>query len=349
MTAMPPRIGAVATAVPPHRLGQQEIAARAAALFDGRVADFARYRTAYANAAIATRHSCVPAEWYAAPHSFAERNDLFIEHATGLLAEAADATLARAGLRHADIDMLVVVSTTGVATPSLDARLLDVRPFRRDVERMPLFGLGCAGGVGGLARTARLARSEPGALALLLVVELCGLTFRLADASKSNVIATALFGDGAAGVVLGTGLEGPAVVASGEWTWEESLDVMGWQVGDDGLGVLFSRDIPHLVRTRLRDAAAHTLGRHGLSLADIDGHICHPGGAKVLDALEAVYGVAPGGMNHARAVLRDYGNMSAATVLFVLEAAFAGCLAGRHLMSALGPGFTASFAVLEGA
>ncbi|MBM3561534.1 MAG: type III polyketide synthase [Alphaproteobacteria bacterium] len=348
MTATP-RIAAVATAVPPYRLGQTEIAARAAALFGDRVADFARYLPAFANAAIATRHSCVPAEWYGRQHDFAERNDLFIEHATALLAEAADATLARAGLRHADIDMLVVVSTTGVATPSLDARLLEVRPFRRDVERMPIFGLGCAGGVGGLARAARLARSEPGALALLLVVELCGLTFRLADASKSNVIATALFGDGAAGAVLGTGLDGPAIVASGEWTWEESLGVMGWQVGNDGLGVLFSHDIPHLVRTRLRDAAEHTLRRHGLALADIDCHICHPGGAKVLDALEAVYGVASGGMTQARAVLRDHGNMSAATVLFVLEAALAGGLAGRHLMSALGPGFTASFAVLEGA
>ncbi|MGE0256576.1 MAG: type III polyketide synthase [Alphaproteobacteria bacterium] len=347
--AAPPRIGAVATAVPPYRLGQQEIASRVTALFGDRVADFARYLPAYANAAIATRHSCVPVEWYGEAHSFAERNDLFITHATRLLAETADGTLARAGRRHEDVDMLVVVSTTGVATPSLDARLLEQRPFRRDVERTPLFGLGCAGGVGGLARAARLAKSAPGTLALLLVVELCGLTFRLGDASKSNVIATALFGDGAAGVLLGTGLDGPALVASGEWTWEDSLDVMGWEVGDDGLGVLFSRDIPHLVRSRLREAAERALARNGLSLADIGGHLCHPGGAKVIDALEEVYGLAPGGMGHARAVLRDYGNMSAATVLFVLAAAMADGLPGRHLLSALGPGFTASFAVLEGA
>jgi len=192
-----------------------------------------------------------------------------------------------------------------------------------------------------------LARVTPGTRVLYLVVELCALTFRYGDNRRSNVVASALFGDGAAAALISTEGEGPVFGASGEHTWANTLDIMGWQVEEDGLGVLFSRDIPALVRSELTPVLAAFLKRQGIALADLAGTICHPGGAKVIDALEVAFGQAPGAMVAARSVLRDFGNMSAATVLFVLERTLGIAERGRYLMSALGPGFTAGFQLLE--
>jgi alkylresorcinol/alkylpyrone synthase len=340
-------ISAVATAVPEHVLDQNEVVERSREIFAPDVPGFERFTDAYRNAAIKTRHSCVPIDWYAQKHSFSERNDLYIEHAIELLSRVSQDLFDQAGITAADVDAIVVASTTGVATPSLDALLLERLPFRRDVQRLPVFGLGCAGGVSGLARAAQMAMSRPDSCVLYLVVELCGLTFRVNDTSKSNIIATALFGDGAAGALLGCNQPGPIVAGWGEHTWADSLDVMGWEVGDDGLGVLFSRDIPHLVRTRLREPAYAFLESHGLGPQDIVRHACHPGGAKVLDALEEVYGLSPGGLVAARDILSRLGNMSAATAMFVLAETMREGVPGKWLMSAMGPGFTASFALLE--
>ena len=241
----------------------------------------------------------------------------------------------------------MVASSTGIATPSLDALLMERLDMRRTTMRLPIFGLGCAGGVIGLARTAALARAEPGRRFLFLVVEICGLTFRLADVSKGNAVAAALFGDGAAGAVVDCESEGAAITGWGEHTWRDSLDIMGWRVLDDGLGVMFARDIPRLVRERVRAATVDFLSDHGIGLADIDTFVCHPGGAKVVEALEEAFELGPGGLTHSRAVLREYGNMSAPTALFVLYEALAAGASGRHLMSALGPGFTCGLTLLE--
>ena len=217
---------------------------------------------------------------------------------------------------------------------------------------MPIFGLGCAGGVLGLARAASQAAATPGKTVLFLVVELCALSFRRDDWSKSNIAATALFGDGAAAALLSTEGEGAALVAAGEYTWPGSLDVMGWEVADDGLRAIFSRDIPKLVNSKLQDAVSEFLARHGLAIDEIDRFICHPGGAKVIAALEDAFGLAQGALVEARTVLRDYGNMSATTVMFVLDRMLAKARATgerweRALMNALGPGFTAGFLVLD--
>lgn len=342
-----PRILALATAVPPHRLRQEAVKAVAERLFGDVFPDLDRLMPVYSNAAIETRYSCVPLDWYEAEHSFGERNALYIEHALALLERSAASALAQAGLAAEAVDTIVLVSTSGIATPSLEARLLERLPFRRDVERLPIFGLGCAGGVLGLGRAAALARSRPESRVLLLTVELCGLTFRRNDRSKSNFVATALFGDGASAILLSCRGNGPAVSGWGEHTWPDSLDVMGWRVEDDGLGVLFSRDIPALVRERMPAVAEAYLAKQGLTFADIDSFVCHPGGAKVIAAFEEVYGLSPGALGHSRAVLREFGNMSAATVLFVLERALADGRARRHLLTALGPGFTAGFATIE--
>jgi alkylresorcinol/alkylpyrone synthase len=335
-----PRLLGLATAAPPHTIAQADAEAFASALFADIPYGFDRFAPVFENAAVEARHSCVPIAWYGEQHGMAEKNALYVECALDLLERAATDALADADLTPQQIDVIVTVSSTGISTPALDARLMQRMPFREDVERTPLFGLGCAGGVLGLARAAALAKADPDARVLLLVVELCGLTFRRSDVSKSNLVATALFGDGAAAAVVSCRGDGPRLGPWGEHTWPDSLDVMGWEVADDGLKVLFSRDIPSLVRSDLRGVVDAFLRRHNLRLDQVDGYISHPGGAKVLDALQDALDLEPEALTGAREALRAHGNMSAATVLFILRAAMDEGLEGRHLMTTLGPGFT---------
>ena len=347
-----PRLVSLATAVPPFDISQAEVSARAAEAFASTPNAAQWLAPIYVNAEIDTRHSCVPTDWYLREHSFGERNDMFLENATGLLVEAAAKALDEAGLEPADIDTIITICSTGIATPALDARVMEKLAFRRNVERMPIFGLGCAGGVLGLARAAAMAQGRPKSRVLLLVVELCGLTFRYQDRSKSNLVATALFGDGAAAAVVSCRdeyAEAPALGPWGEHTWPDSLGVMGWDVADDGLKVVFSRDIPTLVREDLRPIVDAFLTEHGASLNDIAGFVCHPGGAKVLDALEDCFELQRGDLDKARKVLRAHGNMSAATVLFVLRETLDAKAKGPQLLTTLGPGFTAGMLVVEAA
>lgn len=342
----PARVFAIATAVPPHKLRQQDVECVARSYNSAERSTIDRLLPVYGNAGIETRYSCVAIDWYLKEHSWSARARIFVDGAVSLLEQAACQALTKGGVGVADVDALVVASTTGIATPSLDALLIERLKMRRDVRRLPIFGLGCAGGVVGLARAAEVAQALAGGIVLFLVVELCTLTFRIRDASPSNVVATALFGDGAAAVLLSTDVSGPAVLASGEHTWAESLDIMGWRIEDDGLGVLFSRDIPTLVRTLYRPALDGFLDAVGIPFSAIDEFVCHPGGAKVIDALEEALRLQRGTMRDARSVLRDYGNMSAATVLFVLERSLARTTNGTRLLSSLGPGFTAGFVAL---
>ena len=342
-----PRILSLATAYPPHILEQQRVVEAAGEIFSSDFSDFRRLAPIFENAGIETRHSCVPLEWYVEPHDFAERNRIYLESAVALLRQASSDCLREAGLSAGDIDMIVTVSSSGIATPSLDALLMAEMPFRRDVGRLPIFGLGCAGGILGLSRAAALSRAQPGARILFLVVELCALTFRHGDRSKSNVVATALFGDGAGGAILSSEGEGPSITAWGEHCFPDSLGVMGWDVRSDGLAVLFSRHIPSIVRDEMGPVVREFLRKHGLGLADVSRFLCHPGGAKVIDALEAVFELPEGGLADSRAVLREHGNMSAATVMFVLERALNDGAQGHLLLSSLGPGFTAAFALID--
>ena len=341
------RLGSIATAVPPFVLPQATAKAEAAKLFTGAMPELQRILPLFDNAGIDSRRSAVPLGWHLAGHGFGARNAAFIAAAEDLLVEAAQAALGRAGLDVAAVDQVVTVCSSGIATPSLDARVAERLGMREDLVRTPVFGLGCAGGVLGLSRAAALARSAPGSVVLLLVVELCSLTLRLHDRSKANLVACALFGDGAAAALVGTGLDGPILGAAGETRWPHTLEVMGWRVEDDGLGVLFSVKVPEIARTGMRTATGRFLDRNGLSLGDIDHFVCHPGGAKVVDALEEAFGLDAGALADSRAVLREFGNMSAATVLFVLERALAEGGWRRGLMTTLGPGFTAGFQLIE--
>jgi alkylresorcinol/alkylpyrone synthase len=346
-----PRLAAIATAVPPYELDQKDVARRVRAVFTKEEV-VERLMPVFQNSGIERRFSCVPIEWYYETHGWPDRNEVYLGSAVSLLERATRDVLERAEKRIDEIDAIVVISTTGIATPSLDALLMERLPFKRTVRRLPIFGLGCAGGVLGLARAATVARERPGTSVLFLVTELCAISFRRDDLSKSNIVATALFGDGAAAALLTTESEGPAVASSGEYLFEKSLDIMGWDVTDDGLKAIFSRDIPSLVEGRFRGIVDAFLAESGLGMSDVDRVICHPGGTKVLAALESAFGLERGALADSRTILREYGNMSAATVMFVLERALSkGALSdsnwNRALVTAMGPGFTAGFVTLE--
>jgi alkylresorcinol/alkylpyrone synthase len=345
------RIASVAVAVPPYVLEQPEITERVRAQFQSSEV-VQRLLPVFENTGISRRYSCVPVEWYYHEHGWPERNEIYRRSAVALLERAATDALAQARLQPEQIDTIVTVSTTGIATPSLDALLMERLPFRRTLRRLPIFGLGCVGGAIGLARAASMASAHPGTNVLFLAVELCELWFRRDDLTKSNIVATALFGDGAAGAVLSGNLEGPRVTTAGEYTFAKTLDVMGWDVASDGLQAIFSRDIPALVENELRAVLDAYLAETSLTRSDVDHFLAHPGGTKVLDALERAFGVVPGSLEDSRGVLREYGNMSSVTLLFVLERALRkGSLANgpwrRAVLSAMGPGFTAAFVSLE--
>ena len=346
-----PHLASIATALPPHRLDQSNVVARVEQLF-GRAPDFERLIPVYANSGIECRYSVEPFEWFDRPHGWADRNRAYLAGALDLIEAAAGRALDRAGVGLEDVGGIVMVSTTGVATPSLDALLMERLGLPSTLTRLPIFGLGCAGGAMGLARAATLAAAMPEKAVLVVVVELCTLQFRRDDFARSNIVASALFGDGAAAAVLRcSNTAGPTILATGEHTWPRSLDIMGWDVAEDGLRAIFSRDIPRLVTAELGPVLRDFLMRHELSLRNIDRFVCHPGGPKVIDAYESVFGAAFPGAAAARRSLREYGNMSAVSVLFVLDAMLdstraAGERWGRALLTALGPGFSAGFVVL---
>jgi alkylresorcinol/alkylpyrone synthase len=338
----------VATAVPPHVVTQREAIRGVTEVFSRQFSDFDRIAAVFATAGIAERRVARPFEWYLGGQGWPERTAAYLDGAHALFVEAAGRALDQAGIAPDDVDAVVTVSSTGIATPSLEARALGALGFRSDVQRVPVFGLGCAGGVAGLAIGADLAMARPGGVVLVVVVELCSLAVRRDQATKANMVALALFGDGAAAAVLAARPDDGAVriVETGHHTWAGTLDIMGWQVDPVGFGVIFDQSIPAFAREHLGPAVDALLERQGLRRPDIGRFVCHPGGRKVVEAIEGALALRPGSLDHERDVLRHYGNMSAPTVLFVLERALRAGLPERAMLAALGPGFTVSTATL---
>ena len=295
------------------------------------------------NAHIRARHFCRPLEWFGREWSFPERNALYVEHALELSEKAARRCLNRAGVEPEEVGALFFVSTTGISTPSLDARLLFELGLNPNLKRIPVWGLGCAGGAAGVARAADYARAYPDELVLVVAVELCGLTFQVGDISKSNLVAASLFADGAAAVLLGAG-EGPEILGSHSTIWPGTEDVMGWDLIESGLKVRFAKSVPQIVRTRTRATVEEACEKHGVAPVDLRHLVVHPGGARVLEAYEEALGLVPGSLDLSWEILRHYGNMSSVSVLFVLERFLEGYPvgSGEHgSISALGPGFSA--------
>ncbi len=337
----------LATSVPPYVFFQKDVLAAAWDVFGPRFPEFERFSSIFANTGIIKRHGVKPFDWYREPRGWPERTEAFLEGAAALFVDVAEKALADAHLVGGDIDTVVTVCSTGIATPSLDARVARRMGFRSDITRVPVFGLGCAGGVSGLSIASRLAQARPGSNVLLVTLELCSLALRLDKLTKANIISVSLFGDGAAAIILRAGDGGATRIENtGEHLWPDTLNIMGWSVDPEGLGVILRRTVPELVATQLKSAVLQILERMQLSRADIDRFICHPGGAKVINALEAALALDQGTLDHERQIIADYGNMSAPTVLFVLERARAKGLPARSLLTALGPGFTASCVTL---
>ena len=345
----PVSILAQATAVPPHLLDQQQVAARAHAVFGRLLARYPGLADVFTNTGIERRYSVCPIDWFDEPKDWPQRTAAYLEGAGALFVEVAEKALKSARLTARDVDAVVMISSTGIATPSLEARVAKRMGFRTDVNRVPIFGLGCAGGVSGLAIAAQFARARPGTVVLMVVIELCTLAFRRDRLTKADVISTALFGDGAAALVLRVDGENGTLQIGGarEHQWPGTLDIMGWSMDPTGFGVLLSRSLPKFVEERLAAPARRFLKSEGLN--GNTRFICHPGGAKVMTAVEAAFELQTGTLQDERAVLRDYGNMSAPTVLFVLERALKRGFSGQAVLSALGPGFTASFLAIEAA
>lgn len=357
-----PRLVSVATALPEHIVRQEDAKAFITALYGREMAPAEqRLFAVFDNVGITRRHICMPFDWYAEEHAFGEKNARYVEHALALSGTVAERALERAGLTPADVDHLVFVSSTGVSTPSLDARLANRLPFRGDFRRTPIWGLGCAGGAAGVARARDFALADPHARVLLVSIELCTLTFQRGEANRQNVVAASLFGDGAAAaLVVGAEAELPPrapvrgleLMASRSTLWPGTLDIMGWEVDEAGLHVVFSRDIPTVVREWVRPNLDAFLADHGMTLADLSHVVAHPGGPKVLAAYAETLGLTNGALRHSHDVLRDCGNMSSPTCLFVLERALAaGDIAAGEtaMLAALGPGFSSELVLMRGA
>ena len=348
MSKVSPSVLSVATAVPPYRIGQADVKQFAVNMFGETHRDIGRLVPVFENVHVDNRHFCVPLSWFEEEHTFPEKNALYVENALNLCEKAANRALDRAGVAPSEVGAIFFVSTTGLATPSLDSKLIFRLGLPENARRFPSYGLGCAGGVAGLALAADHVRANPDRYVLLVAVELSGLTFQRGDSSKANLISTSLFADGAAAVLLGNPPDGapgtPRLIGDYNVTWPNTEDVMGWDLVETGLKVKLSKSVPNIVREKLKDTLVDACELAGLDLKDLTHFILHPGGAKVLDAFEEVLGIEPGGLTFSRGVLRDYGNMSSVTALFILErflesGEFAAGETG--VISAMGPGFSA--------
>lgn len=349
----------IGTAVPPFVATQDDAKDFATNLYGASYkGNLERLISIFENTLIKKRHFCVPVEWFSSSKSFEEKNNLYLENALKLSEHAIQNCLQKAQISISEIDYLLFVSTTGLATPTIDARLIDRLPFRKTVRRLPLWGLGCAGGASSLSWAKTIAGADPKATILIVVTELCGLTFVRSDMSKAALVSSALFADGSAAVLVqGSDVKPyrnqtlPKLLATQTSTMPNSLDVMGWRFNEQGFNVVLSQNVPNIVESFLKQEVMNFLKNNSLSIERIHHFITHPGGAKVLEAYKSAFGLSDEHLCIAYQILSDYGNMSAATVLFILERFMENLNALQTntlgLLAALGPGFSAELLLLK--
>lgn len=357
------RITAVGRALPENWYDQETLSAALKLAFGGSGLDPRRLARLHRNVQVEGRHLALPMEEYHGLRTFTDTNDAFIRCGLDLGERAVRDGLAAAGLEPEDVDHVFFVSVTGVATPSLDAGLVNRLGLRPDVKRTPIFGLGCVAGAAGVARAADYLRAFPDQVAVLLSVELCSLTLQRDDVSMANLIASGLFGDGAAAAVLvgaerGTesapttnGASAPEVLATRSVFYPDTEEMMGWQIGSDGFRVVLSPDVPEIVGSNVRGDVEAFLADHGLSLDDISTWVAHPGGPRILEAMEAALELPDDALERTWRSLASIGNLSSASVLMVLRDALAAGLPERDrygLMLAMGPGFCSELLLLRG-
>jgi alkylresorcinol/alkylpyrone synthase len=359
-----PTILSVAEAVPEFELKQGQAIDFARELFSERFKDIERLLKAFQNGQIEKRHIVKDIVWYREDHSFSAKNNAYIESAVTLGMRAIEAclkneTFLTRNILCEEIDAIFYISTTGMATPSIEARIMNLLPFRENTKRIPIWGLGCAGGAAGLSRAFEYCKAYPDSKVLVLCVELCSLTFQRNDFSKSNLIGTSLFADGVAcALICGSDVKhedlcvkktAPAILNTQSTLMRDSLDVMGWDIRDQGLFVVFSRDIPSIIEEWLKPNVSKFLNENGLQLSEIDHFIAHPGGKKVIEAYITSLGIPDSMTDISLEVLKQYGNMSSATILYVLRRFMenGGEEGSYGLCTALGPGFSSELLLLK--
>jgi alkylresorcinol/alkylpyrone synthase len=348
-----PTILGTGIAHPPYTFHQSDLKPFIKDMFADVFSDLDRLLQLFENTHIQTRHFCVPLEWFRNSPSFKEKNSLYVEHAFRLSIEAIQQCLERVNVDIKEISHLFFVSTTGMSTPSMDARIINALNPDSHMKRTPIWGLGCAGGAAGISRAFDYVKAYPKELALIVSVELCGLTFQRNDLTKSNLVATSLFADGAACVLLAgdeVKIDGKLRVQETMSTlWKDSLDVMGWDFSGSGFHVIFSRDIPSIVKRNVAANVQEFMKKHQIDC--LDHYLLHPGGQKVLDAYETSLSIPAGKTDISRSILREYGNMSSCTVLYVLDRFIQEnrITSGETgLISALGPGFSSELLLITG-
>jgi len=351
------KIAAVGTALPPHFYDQATLLAALERRWKDRLFNLERLQRLHANVLVGGRHLALPIEEYDELTTWGQANDAWIRVAQEVGEAAIRQALDRAGLAPTDVSAFFFTTVTGVATPSIDARLINRLRMASNVKRLPLFGLGCLAGAAGIARAADYVRAYPDQVALLLSVELCSLTLQGEDLSIPNLIASGLFGDGAAAVLV-AGSErqdlkqptGPEIVATRSIFYPDSERVMGWDISETGFKIVLSADVPKVVEEHMKEDVDSFLGDHGLSRADIASWVCHPGGPKVLETMQDTLDLPPGALDVTWRSLREVGNLSSTSVLLVLEETIA-----QHrpapgswgLLTAMGPGFCSELVLLR--
>lgn len=318
-----------------------------------------RLERLHRNVLVGGRHLALPLEEYPRLEAWGEANDAWIRVAQEVGGDALEDGLSRAGLTPSEVDALFTVTVTGVTTPSLDARLMNRLPLRTDLKRIPIFGLGCLAGAAGIARAADYVRAFPDQVAVLLSVELCSLTLQREDLSIANLIASGLFGDGAAAaVVVGErhplaqrpSFHGPRVVATRSAFYRGTERVMGWDISERGFEVVLSADVPKMVSDHLRHDVDRFLAEHDLERGDISSWVCHPGGPKVLEAMATCLELPPDALELTWTSLREVGNLSSTSVLLVLRETMAArrpSPGSWGVLLAMGPGFCSELVLLR--
>lgn len=346
-------VAAVGEAFPPHFYGQDELLAALRTHWAEAHHNLERLASLHHNVLVGGRHLALPLAAYADLHDFGMANDAWIRVAQDIGEEAVRRALARAGVGVEEVAALYTVTVTGIATPSLDARLVNRLGLDPAVKRVPIFGLGCVAGAAGVARVADYLHAFPEQVAVLLSVELCSLTLQRHDLSVPNLIASGLFGDGAAAVVLAgreRRLAGPRVVATRSVFYPDTERVMGWDVTAAGFKIVLSAEVPEVVARHLRHDVDAFLAEHGLARRDIAVWAAHPGGPKVLQAMEEALELRGGELAAAWRSLREVGNLSSTSVLLVLQDALARSdvpPGAWGMMVAMGPGFCSELVLLQ--
>jgi alkylresorcinol/alkylpyrone synthase len=347
-----PFISAVSKIDLPYKIKQADVKAQARSLFAENFPQVDRLIHAFDNTEIITRNFCKPISNYAEANTFEERNNDYISIALEFSIKAIEDCVKKANISKDDITDILFVSTTGLATPSIDALIINKLRLNPHINRIPVWGLGCGGGVSGMAKANTLAKANPDAVVLLVAVELCSLTLIKSDYSKSNFIGSSLFSDGIAACIIkgdnhGRGEE-ITYMASSSKLYYDSLEVMGWDFQDTGFKVLFSKDIPLFINENINADILAFLSKQNLQLKDIKNFIFHPGGKKVLDAYKDALKVKGDFLQKTREIMNDNGNMSSVTVLYVLEKFMTeGFEEGYGLMLAMGPGFSSEMVLLK--